>query len=271
VKIRDTWFTVYRPVSQPVLRLFCFPFAGGSGVVFRDWFKALPAEVELCGIQLPGRESRFKEEPYTRVADLVRDVADALNRRGDVPFVFFGHSMGALVAFELARELRRRHQAGPELLMVSGRRAPQRPDADPPIHALPEPQFLEKIRGFNGTPEAVFQSEELLQLLVPLLRADFAVCETYEYQKDEPLTCPIAAFGGFEDPEVCEEDIAAWSQQTIGSFTLQMFPGDHFYLLDRSATLLRQVTAQVDGVVAGLARRSLEMQSPRGLSPQSLA
>ena len=271
MRTRDTWFAVHRPVVQPVLRLFCFPFAGGSAVAFRDWSNALPADIEVCGVQLPGRESRFKEEPYTRIDDLVRDVAGALSRRTEVPFAFFGHSMGALVAFVLARELRRRHQTGPELLMVSGRRAPQRPDPDPPIHALPEHEFLDEIRQLNGTPEAVFQNEELLQLLIPVLRADFAVCETYEYQEEEPLTCPIAAFGGIHDPDVSREDIAAWSHQTRGLFNLQMFPGDHFYLLDRSTTLLQQVTAQLDRIATARRCGSLEMRSSRRLAPQSLS
>jgi medium-chain acyl-[acyl-carrier-protein] hydrolase len=154
--------------------------------------------------------------------------------------------------------------------MVSGRRAPQQPDTDPPIHGLPEPEFLDKIREFNGTPEAVFQNEELLQLLIPILRADFAVCETYEYQEEEPLTCPIAAFGGIQDPEVSQEDIEAWSRQTSGSFTFRMFPGDHFYLLDRSATLRQQVAAQLNGI-ATARRESLKMPWSHRIAPHSLS
>jgi medium-chain acyl-[acyl-carrier-protein] hydrolase len=267
---RDNWFARHRRVFRPAIRLFCFPYAGGSSVAFRDWSNALPADVEVYGVQLPGRESRFNEEPYTRVADLVGDVAEAFSDRMDVPFVFFGHSMGALVAFLLARELRRRHQAGPELLMVSGRRAPQRPDPDPPIHALPQAEFVDKIREFNGTPEAVFQNEELLQLLIPVLRADFALCETYDYEEEEPLTCPITAFGGIQDPEVPREDLGAWAHQTNGSFTLRMFPGDHFYLLDRSGTLLQQVAAELDGIATAHRRGSLGMRSPRGIASDSL-
>ena len=256
MKIRDSWFAVHRPVLQPALRLFCFPFAGGGALAYRDWCDALSPDVELCGVQLPGRESRFKEQPYTRLADLARDLAGALDPYAQVPFAFFGHSMGALVAFALARELRRRNQPGPELLMVSGRRAPQQPDPDPPIHALPEPSFLEELRELNGTPEAVFENKELLQLLIPILRADFAVCETYEYVHEDPLTCPIVAYGGIQDPDVSREDIAAWAYQTSGSFTLRMFPGDHFYLLDRSTSLLQYVIAQLDGLAIARRRRS---------------
>jgi medium-chain acyl-[acyl-carrier-protein] hydrolase len=167
-----------------------------------------------------------------------------------LPYAFFGHSMGSLVAFELAREMRRRGLPGPELLMVSGHRAPQRPDPEPPIHGLPEHEFLEEIRQLNGTPEAVLKNPELLQLVIPVLRADFEVCETYAYEEETPLACPIAAFGGTEDADVPREDVAAWSHQTTGPFTLRMFPGGHFYFLDQPAVLMRHVIANVTGCLA---------------------
>lgn len=239
--MRNKWLAAHRPVRDPALRLFCFPFAGGGALVFREWSGDVPPEVEVCAVQLPGREGRFRERPYVRLTDLVHDLADAFAPSSDVPYVFFGHSMGALVAFELARELRRRHQPGPELLMVSGHRAPHRPDPDPPIHDLPEHDFLQEIRKLNGTPDAVLDNKELLELLIPVLRADFEVCETFEYVEEQPLACPIAAFGGTEDTDVPRDDIAAWSHETTGSFSLQMFPGDHFYLLDRPAPLMRNV------------------------------
>jgi medium-chain acyl-[acyl-carrier-protein] hydrolase len=241
VNIRNRWFTAQRTVRDPALRLFCFPFAGAGALVFRDWSNYMPREVEVCAVQLPGREGRFREQPYVRLIDLVHDLADTVVLSSDVPYAFFGHSMGALVAFALARELRRRDQSGPELLMVSGHRAPHRRDPDPPIHKLPEHDFLQEIRKLNGTPDAVLENQELLQLLIPILRADFEVCETFEYAEEQPLACPIAAFSGTEDVDVTLDDIAAWSNETTGSFSLQMFPGDHFYLLDRPAALMRSV------------------------------
>lgn len=244
------WFVVPRPLDIPRLRLFCFPYAGGGAFAFRKWAERVPNGVELCGVQLPGRESRFNEPGYTRLTDLVRDLAGVIGPATDVPLAFFGHSMGALVAFALARELRRASVRGPELLMVSGCRAPQRPDPDPPIHALPVPEFLQELRELNGTPEAIFRDEELLQLLVPMLRADFEVCETFEYRHEQPLECPIAAFGGTVDPDVAREDLEAWSEQTSASFSLRMFPGDHFYFVDRPAALLDEVTRHLDMVGA---------------------
>jgi len=240
------------------LRLFSFPFAGGGARAFSDWPGRLPSEVELFAAQLPGREGRFKESPYNRLVDLVRDLAAAIAPHTDVPYAFFGHSMGALVAFSLARELRRMAAPGPQLLMVSGRRAPQLPDSDPPIHALPEEEFLQEIRELNGTPEAVLQNQELLQLLLPILRADFAVCETYQYVPDAPLSCPIIAFGGTEDPDAPEEDIAAWSHQTTGTYRQRMFPGDHFYLLDQGAPLLQEISRQLVRLAASPTRLAIE-------------
>jgi len=263
MKIRDGWFAVYRPVRNPVLRLFCFPFAGGGTLAFRDWADHLPPEVEVCAVQLPGRESRFKERPYTRLVDLVHDLAGALTTDSTLPYAFFGHSMGALVAFELAHELRRRNQLGPELLMVSGCPGPRLRDPDPPIHDLPEPDFLQELRNLNGTPEPVLANQELLQLLIPLLRADFEACETYEYVPAKPLACPIVAFGGTEDPDLSHEDIAAWSYETAGSFTQRMFPGDHFYLLDRPAALMRQVSTHLIGCLD-----SPPAETPRRVHPE---
>jgi medium-chain acyl-[acyl-carrier-protein] hydrolase len=249
--IRDKWFDVPRQVSQPALRFFCFPYAGGGARAYRGWSDALPPEIELRAVQLPGREARFKERPYDRLIDLVQDVGAAIAPHTDAPYAFFGHSMGALIAFTLARELRRMDLPAPELLMVSGHRAPQLPDPDSPIHALPEKEFLQEIRELNGTPEAVLQNAELLQLLIPILRADFAVCETYQYVAQVPLNCPIAVFGGTEDPDVSQEDLAAWFHQTTCSSSLRMFPGDHFYLLDQGNLLLQEISRQLIRIAAG--------------------
>jgi medium-chain acyl-[acyl-carrier-protein] hydrolase len=232
------------------MRLFCFPFAGGGARAFQAWPDHLPPDVEFWVAQFPGREGRFKEPAYTRLADLVADLIGAIAPHTDVPHAMFGHSMGALVAFTLARELRRAGLRGPELLLVSGRRAPQCRDTDPPIHALPEKAFLEEIRALNGTPEAILQNDELLRLLIPVLRADFAVCETYEYVSEAPLDCPIVAFGGDEDPDVSREDLVAWSEQTTSSSSHRMFPGDHFYLLDEFVPVLKEISRHLDRIPA---------------------
>jgi medium-chain acyl-[acyl-carrier-protein] hydrolase len=155
--------------------------------------------------------------------------------------------MGGLVSFELARLLRKKYGLNPAHLFVSGYRAPQVPDPDPPIHALPEPEFLEELRRLNGTPEAVLENAELMQLLLPALRADFAVIETYAYIPESPLDCPITAFGGLQDREVSCDDLEAWREQTNAAFSLQTLPGDHFFLHSAQPLLLQSLSQKLYG------------------------
>ncbi|MCI0529785.1 MAG: thioesterase domain-containing protein, partial [Nitrospira sp.] len=173
------------------------------------------------------------------LSPLVQVIAQALFPYLDKPFAFFGHSMGALVSFELTRHLRRQYRLGPVHLFVSGHHAPQIPDPDPPVHTLPEPAFLEELSRLNGTPKEVLEHTELMHLMLPTLRADFAVCETYTYTTEPPLDCPISAYGGLQDLEVSRDSLEAWQVQTRTSFSLRMFPGDHFFLHTAQPLLLR--------------------------------
>ena len=220
------------------LRLFCFPYAGGGSSIFRTWPKCLPETIAVCPVELPGRGARLREAPRTRLADLVGEMAEGLSPYLDRPFAFFGHSMGALLGFELARTLRRMGGPLPRHLFVSGHRAPQIPDPGPHVHALPEPAFVAELRRLGGTPPAVLEHEELMQLLLPILRADFALVETYAYAPESPLSCPITALGGREDPEAGPGDLAAWRDQTTGDFSLRMLPGDHFFVHTAQPLLL---------------------------------
>lgn len=238
----NPWIVYPRPNPQARLRLFCFPYAGGGASIYRLWPNDLPAAVEVCSIQPPGRETRLREKPFTHTAPLTQALAPVLRPYFDLPFAFFGYSLGSLVAFELARELRRQGGPMPLHLFVGGRRAPQIPDPEPPIHDLPEPEFMHELRRLSGTPEAVLQNAELMQLLQPLLRADFAINETYPYTDEPPLECPISAYGGLEDAEANQNDLAAWLEQTRGAFKLQMFPGGHFFLNSDRTSLLRSIS-----------------------------
>ena len=226
----ERWLA-YREVNPRArLRLFCFPYAGGGASAYRGWASVLPADLEVCPVQLPGRESRLREPAFNRPEPLILALADALQSHLGLPFAFFGHSMGAMLSFELARELRRRGGPLPVHLFVSGRRAPQVPAREEDIHDLPEPEFVAKLRELNGTPEEVLQHAELMRLLIPVLRADFAVNETYVFRSEEPLDLGISAFGGLGDAEVTREDIVGWSEHARGPFRLRMLPGDHFFL-----------------------------------------
>jgi len=241
----NPWLVIANRNPQASLRLFCFPYSGGTASIYRNWAASLLPQIEVCAVQLPGRASRMKEAPYKEYGSLVRAIAQELVPYFDKPFAFFGHSMGALLSFELARALRREHGRLPLHLFVSGRHAPQLPAAHPGFHALPDAEFIEALRSLNGTPQEVLDDPELRELIFPLLRADFAVNETYVYYPEPPLECPIDAFGGLQDKDVRVEDLKAWRQQTSAAFRLRMLPGDHFFLHTNEAMLLQALMQEL--------------------------
>ncbi|NJN56268.1 MAG: thioesterase [Leptolyngbyaceae cyanobacterium SL_5_9] len=234
----NPWITCPQPNPQAKLRLFCLPYAGGGASGFRDWPAQLSSLIEVCPIELPGRGSRFQEPPYTRLAPLIQDLTPALLPYLNIPFAFFGHSMGALVSFELTQFLSQTYGLTPACLAVAGRPAPHLSDRSNPIHALPDSDFLEKIRDFNGTPAPVLANAELMRILLPMLRADFAVIETFSYTPRPLLNCAIAAFGGLHDPKVSCADLEAWREQTHSTFLLHLLSGDHFFIHSAQSQLL---------------------------------
>ncbi len=225
--------------------MFCFPYAGGSAQIFASWWRSLPNFVQVVPVQLPGRGSRISEPAWRRIDQLADAIADdLLPVFEEKPFVFFGHSMGATLGFEVAGRLMRRHQAMPEFFLISGRRAPHIPDEDPPTYNLPRDEFIKELKRLNGTPEEVIQSKELMELMEPMLRADFEAVQTYEYESSPPLGIPFFVMGGVDDWEVKREHLEGWRTHTTGGFSLQMFPGDHFFLHSQKETLLKYI-AQV--------------------------
>ena len=237
--------------------MFCFPYAGGGTLPFRHWSKALPPFVELYLVQLPGREALVREPPFTRLSEIVEAAVPELLPYLDKPFAFFGHSMGAFISFEIASLLRRKYRIQPAHLFVSGCRAPQIESTKPPIYNLPEGEFLEELRRLNGTPKEVLENPELMQLVKPLLRADFEVADTYTYTRTAPLDCPITAFGGLRDPEANRMELKAWCEQTSAAFSLQIFPGDHFFLHTSQPRLLQTIAYQLQRLEAKCNRREI--------------
>ena len=235
----NQWVTCFKPNPHAKLRLFCFPYAGGSAAIFRPWVDELPVDIEICPIELAGRGRRINEDPFTQLFPLIQAIAPALLPYLDKPFAFFGHSMGGVISFELTRLLRRDFRLNPCHLFVSGRRAPQIPDPAPPIHALPDHLFIEELRHLNGTPNQVLAHQELMQMFLPILKADFAVIETYIYSPERRLNCPITTFGGLQDPKTPLKTLRAWQDQTHASFSLKMLPGDHFFLHSAQSQLLQ--------------------------------
>lgn len=249
-RIQDSiWFQVPKAVANPRLRMFCFSYAGGNASAYRDWYQSLPGDVELCSVQLPGRGARFKEKAFTNLTDLVDALVDAFSPFLDVPFVFFGHSMGAQVAFELARRLRDVGAPQPQCLFVSGRRAPNLPARRKPIHGLPEQEFREEIRRLNGTPEEAFENPELMELVSPILRADCQVIETSEFTPSEPLGVPIIALGGAQDKNVSIDDLEHWSRLTKANFEMRLFSGDHFYIHSATESLLNCLNTFIENAL----------------------
>lgn len=227
------------------LRLFCFPYAGGGATIYSTWARSLPPEIEVVAVQPPGREGRLAETPYSDLMQLAEAMHRELRPHFDKPFAFFGHSNGGLMAFELARALRRAGDPMPLHLFASGRPAPQLVIDEPPIHALPHDEFIHELRRFAGTPEEILANAEIMELIMPLLRADFALGETYVYAPEEPLNLPISAYGGVRDDEVSQEQVEAWRAQTSAAFHMRMFPGDHFFINGDRAMVMEELTREL--------------------------
>lgn len=229
-------YRVARPGAK--MRLFCFPYAGGNAMVFRGWLRLFPDAIEICPLQYPGRGNRLCERPFTSVEPMAEDITQALIPLLDLPFAFFGHSMGAILAFEVTRELRKRRKALPFHLFLSAVRAPQFRSPDPHVYDLAEPEFIEELGRLNGTPSEMLENTELMALMLPMLRADFAVSQTYAYvEKGGPLSCALSVYGGMDEPSFSTAELEGWREHTTGVFSMHIFQGDHFYL-HHSETLL---------------------------------
>ena len=227
-----------QPDSRARFRLFCFPYAGGSSAIYRPWSRQIHPDIEVVPAVLPGREFRLRDPAFTRLEPLVETLTREIFPHLDRPFALFGHSMGAMISFELARRLRSEHGVEPDHLFVSGRRSPHLPEKDPEIHNLPEAEFIAEVERLNGTPKEVLEHAELMELLIPLLRADFSVCHTYDYVPGAPLTCSLTALGGTKDETANQAKLEGWCAQTTGRCRIRMLEGDHFFINQQHGALL---------------------------------
>lgn len=226
----DGWAVTWRPSPQAALRLFCLPHTGGGAAVYRDWADQLAPDIEVVAIRLPGRECRFREPAFARADQLVAEMIDCIAPLLDRPHAWFGHSMGALLAFESCRMLHKRRLPTATRLLVAGRRAPHLAAWEPPVHAAPQEELVERLRMLNGTPPEVLDDPAVIRTLLPTLRADFAISERYAYAPERPLDCPITALGGTRDPMATFAELAAWGRHTAAGCTVHMIDGDHFFL-----------------------------------------
>lgn len=240
--VNETWVTCTHPKIQAKMRLFAIPYAGAGTNIFRTWAALLPDDIELCAIRIPGRETRLRERPYVQIGPLVRALAQAMEPFLDRPFALYGHSMGALIAFELARQLRRQHFPIPAHLLVSARHAPQLPDRDSPLHILPDDLFVQRMQQrYEGIPTAILQNPELMELFLPVLKADFSIIENYQYVTEDPLACPITIFGGLQD-KVRNDELDGWREQTADEFECKQFMGSHFFIQSQRDPFLAEMS-----------------------------
>jgi len=238
------WLLSARARPGARIRLFCFHHAGGGASFFRAWADGLPAEIELYPVQLPGRENRVRETPFRQFDALIQELVPALRPYLTMPFAFFGHSMGALLSYALALQLRRQGEPQPLHLFASAYRAPQLPNAEI-LHTLSDDDLVKALALFNGTNQEILADKELQRFFLPILRADFSVCETYNHAEEEPLDCPISVFGGLQDKRVGREALQEWQALTHQAFLLRMFPGDHFFLQEMRLPLLQLITREL--------------------------
>lgn len=227
---RRKWLQRSRPNPGASLRLVCLPYSGGRASVFNNLAADLPGDVEVCAVEYPGHGRRLAEPPIIRLKTLVGRLTDVIAADVPRPFALLGYSVGALIGFETARELVRRGQPGPSALFVAANKAPHLRSARPPLHELSRRELVDGLHRLAGAHNELLDNDELVDVMLPILRADLSLDETYTYEPGEPLDCPVAAFGGSEDWSAPRDKLVAWRDHTVGDFSVTTLPGGHFFL-----------------------------------------
>jgi medium-chain acyl-[acyl-carrier-protein] hydrolase len=240
--MKTTPFNLVNVKADCAVRVFCLPYAGGSTSIYREWPQYVPDWMQVCPVELPGRGALFATAPATALIDLVGELSDALRAYEGQPFALFGHSMGALIAYEVARKLELAGTRSLVRLFVSGTRPPFLPRNREPISHLPDFEFIEKLRKLNGTPKEILDHEELMEFLLPMIRNDFRIVEKYGFDQGNLLNTPTVVFAGTEDDEVSIEDAQQWSKLTKSPIKLVKFPGDHFFIYPQTRNIIKEIT-----------------------------
>ncbi|MFK7829716.1 MAG: thioesterase II family protein [Congregibacter sp.] len=234
----NAWVSCPRPEPDATFRMFCLPFAGGGASLYRSWGEELGADIEVCPIQLPGRESRVGEPAHHDFSVLASALANQLSLYLDRPYFIYGHSMGALLAFEAIRALQESGQALPQIAFLGAHRAAHLKPRRQSMLELDDAEFIARISAFGGFQKEVLESEELLNFILPTLRADFSICDGYEYAGGDPIDCPIVAISGAHDPEVPPEDMGAWQEHTRHPVQHITLDAGHFFIKTHSESLI---------------------------------
>ena len=244
-----SWFVnVGKPSRSRVFDLYCLPHAGGSASAYSLWPGFAPRWLRVRPIELPGHGSRLSEQPYRDLATLAEHLAREIIRVATSPFALFGHSMGGLIAYETTRALRRLAGPVPVRLFLSSMAVPSLLIANPRLHQAADDDFVEKLRFFDGTPPEVLQSDELLEAMLPVMRADFEILGTYQYHMESRLETPITVFGGLDDRIVHSDELPEW-QDLTSSARIKLFPGGHFYIKDEAAGVMEEITKDLRGLL----------------------
>jgi medium-chain acyl-[acyl-carrier-protein] hydrolase len=238
----NPWWYCPRPDDTAPLRLWCFPFVGGGAAVWHPWAGGLTGVAEVRAVRLPGRETRLHEPLFRRSEDLVAALAAQIAPHTGRPYAFCGHSLGAIIGFEVTRRLRALGTPLPRMLVVSGSRAPHRPRPESPLHPLDDPEFVAQLDArYGGIPPELLAQPDVLALLLPATRADLEVYETYTYRAAPPLDVPVLALGGEADQAVSRDDVLGWREHTRARFEADFFPGGHFFQQQDVATVAGRV------------------------------
>ncbi|GAB2846850.1 thioesterase II family protein [Lentzea nigeriaca] len=246
--MENAWFRRFHPSAAPGARLVCLPHAGGSASFYFPVSRALAPDVEVLAVQYPGRQDRRHEPFVPTIGELADQITALLRQESSLPTALFGHSMGAMVAYEVTRRLEAAG-AAPEVLFVSGRRAPDR-YRDDRVHTRSDEGVIAEVRRLSGTDTDLLGDEEVVRMILPVLRNDYRAVETYRHEPGALLSTPVVAFTGTEDPVAPMPDVEAWTEHTTGGFELIPLPGGHFFLTRHQDVLLRTITGRLAGAVS---------------------
>ncbi|HJV96409.1 MAG TPA: alpha/beta fold hydrolase [Albitalea sp.] len=246
------WFARFHEPRRPSLRLFCFPYAGGSASVFRHWARQMDPRIDVVAVQLPGRGPRLDEAPWTEFDGLSAVLADAVaHEAGALRFAFFGHSMGALLMFEVARRLAAAGARTPECVFASGRQAPHLPQPRLQRHRMNDADFIDELRRLQGTPAEILDNPELLAILMPTIRGDFALLDSWAFADSAPLALPLYALAGRSDAHVALDAARQWQRWTGAEFELISYSGGHFFLHEQEPLVVHDVSQRLNGWLFG--------------------
>ncbi|WP_434339740.1 thioesterase II family protein [Motilimonas cestriensis] len=245
------WFHVPKPKVNPRLRLFCLSYAGGSSTTYLQFADELPNDVELVAVQLPGRGMRLSEASYTNLSQLVVDLSSQMKPLLKVPYVIMGHSFGSRLGYELVQYFRQQQWPLPVHFIASGSKAPHYKNTDSPIHQLAEAAFIEKLESFGGTPDEILNNADFMEMLLPMLRADFAMVENHQSDIKPALDCGLSVFGGVNDEGVPQDKLLDWQLHFSGKVNEIMFDGGHFFIESHKSLVIKAVHEKLEALLVG--------------------